>query len=97
MAEILSVRIPKSELKEIELISRQKKVTKSAVLRDVLEVGIKNMKLTIALDKFSKNEMTAWKAARMAGVPLTEFLDILKERGLEFHYTEDELMEDFAS
>ena len=47
-----------------------------------------------ALKGFQRNEVTAWKAARIAGVPLTQFLDILKERELEFHYTKEELRED---
>ncbi len=95
MEKTISVRIPKGELKEIEHISKYEKATKSTVLRDVLGIGIRNKMLGIAIEKFQKNEMTAWKAAGVAGVPLTEFLDILKEKGLEFHYTSEELSEEF--
>lgn len=95
MEKTISVRIPKEGLREIEHISRSQRATKSVVLREVLEIGIKNKMLSLALEKFQKNELTAWKAARFAGVPLTEFLDILKEKGLEFHYTALELSEEF--
>jgi len=50
--------------------------------------------LEIAFDKFQKNEATAWKASKIASLPLTEFLDMLKERGIEFHYGLEELKED---
>lgn len=46
------------------------------------------------LDKFRKNEVTAWKAARMANVPLTEFLDMLVQSEIYFHYGVKELRKD---
>ena len=95
MAETVSVRIDKLELKEINEISKLEKKTKSSVLREVLERGIKEKKLELALEKFRKNEATAWKAARMAGIPLTVFMDILVQRGIDFHYGVKELEEDF--
>ena len=95
MAETVSVRIDKPELKEIEAISKLEKKTKSNVLREVLEKGIMEKKLGIALEKFRNNEATAWKAARIANIPLTQFMDILVQKGIDFHYSTKELREDF--
>ena len=95
MAETVSVRIDKSELKEINDLSKIEKKTKSSVLREVLEKGLKEKKLELALEKFRNNEVTAWKAARMADIPLTIFMDILVQRGIDFHYGVKELKEDF--
>ena len=97
MDETISVRIPREELKEIDSISKYVNLTKSAILRDVLMLGVKQKMLDIALEKFQRNEATAWKAARIADIPLTRFLDILSERGIEFHYTKDELKEDIKN
>lgn len=44
--------------------------------------GIKQKKLEMALQKFAHKEATAWKAARLADIPLTSFFDVLKERGI---------------
>src|SRR3989338_5370722 len=68
MAETVSVRIDKEELNEINNISKLEKKTKSNVLREVLEKGIKEKKLEIALAKFRSSEATAWKDARLAGI-----------------------------
>ena len=95
MAETVSVRIDKAELKEINEISKLEKKTKSNVLREVLEKGIKEKKLGIALEKFRKNEATAFKAAEIAGVSLSEFLDALKQNNLTFHYSIEDLREEF--
>ena len=97
MEETISVRIPKEELKEIEQISKYEKTTRSAILRAILDFGIKQKLLEIALQKYQKEEATAWKAARIAQIPLTKFLDILGERGLQFHYTKEELLKDFEA
>lgn len=97
MEETTSVRLAKEDLKQIEEISKEDNVTKSTALREVLRKGIKEKKLEIALEKFQNNEATAWKAARIAGIPLTKFLDIIKDKGREFHYTKEDLLEDFEN
>ena len=94
MDETISVRIPKKELKEIENISREEKRKKSEVLRDVIDKGIREKKLEIALKKFQNNEATVSKASKIANVPLTSFLDILQKRGINFHYNLEDLRED---
>lgn len=95
MEETISVRIPGEDLKEIEKISKYSNLSKSAILRNVLAIGIKQKMLEIALEKFQKNEATASKAAQIAGVSLSEFLDILHEKGISLHYGVAELREDF--
>lgn len=95
MAETVSVRIDKPGLHEISELSRLEKKTKSTVLREVLEKGIRDKKLEIALQKFRDGGATAWQAARIAGIPLTGFLDVLVQRGIDFHYGLKELKEDF--
>ena len=95
MDETISVRIPVEDLKRLEKISQQAHLTKSAMLRDVLEIGIRQKMLQLALEKFQKEEVTAEKAAQLADIPLTRFLDILKENNIEFHYSMQDLVEEF--
>lgn len=95
MAETVSVRVDKPDLIEIEKISKLEKKSKSNVLREVIDKGIKEKKLDIALEKFRNNEATAWKAAKIANIPLTRFMDILVQKGIDFHYGVKELKEDF--
>jgi len=95
MENNVSVRIGKEELEEISKISKYLNATKSAILREVLGIGIKSKMLAIALEKFQKNEATAAKAASIAGVSLGRFLDILYENGISYHYGLNELKEDF--
>ena len=94
MEETISVRIPREELIEIDFISKNENTPKSTTLREVLKKGIKEKKLEIALVKFQKKEATASRAAKIAGIPLTLFLDILQGRNINFHYDLEDLKED---
>ncbi len=95
MEETISVRIPKEDLKMIEEASKFVKRKRSDVLRQIVELGVKQVMLEIAIEKFQKNEATASKAASIAGIPLTLFLDVLVERKMDFHYTKEDLRKDF--
>src|SRR3989338_4110845 len=77
MEKTISVRIGKEELIEIEDISKLEGRKKSEILRDVIDKGIKDKKLELALKKFQNNEATASKASKIAGIPLTSFLYFL--------------------
>lgn len=94
MEETISVRIPREELKEIENISKHENATRSAVLREALRKGIKEKLLELALKKFQENEVSISKAAKIAGIPLTKFLDILFEKKINLHYDLEDLRED---
>ena len=95
MAETVSVRIYKEDIKEIDKLSKLEKKSKSSLLREILELGLKDKKLELALEKFRKNKLSAWKAARIAEMPLSQFLDVLVEKNIDFHYGVKELEEDF--
>ena len=91
----ISIRIPIEEFEELKRISDDSGVGRSTVLRDVLDRGIRDKKLDLAIEKFRKREVTLWKAAKIANVPLTKFLEILADEGLEFHYKPDEVEAEF--
>lgn len=94
MEDSISVRIPKEDLKEIEILSEEEKRKKSDILREILYRGIMEKRLELALRKYQNNEATASKAAKIAGITLTKFLEKLGAKGIEFHYTIEDLRED---
>ena len=94
MSETVSVRIVKEELSMLNKLSKEEKRTRSEVLREVLEKGIREKKLELALKKYQNEEATAAKAAEIAGLPLTRFLGILFEKRIEFNYTPEDFRED---
>lgn len=94
MEKTISVRIPAQEMKAISHIAKDVNATKSFIMREILTLGIQQKRQDLALNLFQNKQATAWKAAALANMPLTEFLDLLKRKGLEFNYTEEEFLED---
>jgi len=47
------------------------------------------------LEKYKRQEITAWKAARLMNIPLTEFLEVLKKNNMFFNYSKEELEHEF--
>ena len=92
----VSVRIDSDDLREIDVLAKYEQQSKSDILREILALGIQDKRFEIALERFQKKELSAWQAARFAALPLTQFLDMLREKRIEFHYTEKELQEDAA-
>ena len=94
-SKTISIRIPLEEYEELKRLSNDSGVGRSTVLRDILDRGIRDKKLDLAIEKYRKREVTLWKAAKMAGLPLTKFLEILSDEGLEYHYNIEEVEEEF--
>ena len=94
MSGTISVRVGNDELNEISWLSREQRRKKSEVLREVIEKGLSQKRLEIAIEKYRNNEATAAKAAKIAGIPLSRFLDFLFEKKIELNYTIEDFRED---
>lgn len=94
-SDSISVRISEQQVQGIDYISKSVKRKKSETLREIVDLGIQQKRLELALEKFQRKEATAWRASRIAGIPLTSFLDILKDHKIVFHYSPEDLRKDF--
>ncbi|MBI2664464.1 UPF0175 family protein [Candidatus Woesearchaeota archaeon] len=91
----VAVRIEKRKLAEIKAISDEEKRKNSETFREIIDLGLKEKKLAIALEKYEGGVVSTGRAAEIASIPLSKFLDILRERNVPFKYTVKELQEDF--
>ena len=95
MESTVAVRIEKDTLAKIRIISKEENRKNSEVLREALDLGLREKKLSLALEKYKNKLVSIGKAAELADIPLSTFLDILRVRSVPFNYTVRELMEDF--
>lgn len=95
MDATIAVRIEKKKLAEIKAISKEENRKNSEILREALDIGLKEKKLNMALEKYKRREISTGKAAEIADVSLSRFLDILREKKVPFNYTVKDLMKDF--
>lgn len=95
MDATIAVRIAKEKLAEIKAISKEENRKNSEILREALDIGLMEKKLAMALEKYRRREISTGKAAEMAGISLSRFLDVLREKRVPFNYTVKDLMKDF--
>lgn len=95
MAEsvVTSVRLSRADLKALEALAAKLEVDRSALIKRALTAGVRELLLDEAVLAYQKGRASAWKAARSARVPLAEFIDELKRRGVAFRTDEDLLRE----
>ena len=64
MMKNVSVRLEDEFMKEAEKLAKLEAVDKSAIIREALEKGLSEVKLEIALDRFSKGKASTSEAAK---------------------------------
>ncbi len=85
--ETISIRIGK--MKEIDEFTELLKENRSETIRELLEEG-KKMK---ALELYKRKKISMGLAAKLAGLTLSEFIDLMKEFNVTLNITLDEVKE----
>ena len=94
--KLITLRVPQSVDDEISRISKLKDSDKSRLMRILLIKGMKDIKIEMAVDMYSKGRISLWKAARLADISLWEMIDIVKDKKIELQYGIRELKQDMG-
>jgi predicted HTH domain antitoxin len=94
MAGIVSGRLPDDLLRDLDRWGRSTGRTRSEVLRDVVRRGLAAERLERAVEAYRRREASLGKAADLAGVPPTVFLDALRQAGVVLPYDKEEAERD---
>ncbi len=87
---VTTVRLGNETLKELDALAEQEGVDRTTVLKKALELGVREIKIDIAVDRYQKSLTSAWRAAQEAGINLWEFIDVLKRREIGFVTSEED-------
>ncbi|MBS3101348.1 UPF0175 family protein [Candidatus Woesearchaeota archaeon] len=79
METVMTVRLPKDDLKVIEEISIKGRKDKSTTIRELVELG----KIYFAIMEYRENRISIGKAAEIAGLAISEMMDLLSKLGVE--------------
>ncbi|MCL4435476.1 MAG: UPF0175 family protein [Thaumarchaeota archaeon] len=75
----LTGRINRKQLEQLDEISKEEKIDRSAALRKILEIGIGEYLKRKAVDDYRRGRVSIGKAAEIANVSIAEFYKILKD------------------
>lgn len=94
MSTTLTARLPDELFREIEKISQEEHLDKSAVARRLLAKAVREHRLEAAIDRYREGNTTLRSAAEAAGVPLRVFIQELTAREIPLAYGPKDLEED---
>ena len=89
MYENIGARIPKEIRKDIEYVAKEEQTDKSSTARELIELG----RVYLAIKKYKENKISLGKAAELAGIVLSEMIDLLAEMGIKSHLEVDDYLE----
>ncbi|HLC72752.1 MAG TPA: UPF0175 family protein [Candidatus Nanoarchaeia archaeon] len=93
MLVTVSTRMDKESLDYIKKISRKFQIDKSTALRKLLKKGVEEDKKESAIELYRKGELSLEGAVKFADLYIGEFLEVLREEGIELNLT----MKDYES
>ena len=94
MSETITLRLPPQMAKKLKEIAKKEGKDRSTLIRELLENGVKEKSVEHAVELYRTGQVTAWKAAQLAGVSLWAFYKILDEKGIIIQYSENDLEQD---
>lgn len=80
----LIIKIDDNEYNEIKNFAIKMKMKRSAVIRKIIELGIRQLKRNEAFKKIKLKEWTIWKAAEYCNESYRSFLRLLKNENIFF-------------
>ncbi|MBI2936851.1 MAG: UPF0175 family protein [Thaumarchaeota archaeon] len=87
MSERISLVIPRRLRKAIRELQELTGEDQSTLLRRLLDKGLAEVKMEIAVDNYVKGKTSLEKSSETAGVSLWSFLDELRKRNISLKYS----------
>lgn len=97
MGATITTRVPDEIAKDIDFFTKYEKLDRSTLTRRLLAEALEQHKIEYALKRYKNKEVSLWKAAKTANVPLSRMLSILKQKKIPFNYSEKDLEEDIKA
>ena len=93
----IAARIPESVVEDLDFLAKEENTDKSKVIRELLSGAVKKKLIDIALEKYSKREISMGKAAEIAKISISDFMLKASGKGIVANYSAESLEKDFKA
>ena len=93
MGKIISIRINKRLEEIIGRYSEEKKSEQSDIIRDLIDNG----SIYLAIKDYAKGKYSIGKAAYLANLPLSEFMDLIMDLGIKSKINREDLLRGYEN
>ncbi|NMC05825.1 MAG: hypothetical protein GYA24_11465 [Candidatus Lokiarchaeota archaeon] len=92
MSNVISIRINKHLEELIELHAREARLEQSDIVRDLINKG----GIFVAIKGYAEGKYSVEKAASLASIPLSEFMDLVMSLGIKSKIDVDDMLDGSA-
>ena len=82
--ESLQIRIDDRNMKDLNELAQMLSSSRSEVIRRIIEGGIRELRMKIAMEKYIDDEFSLCRAAEFSGVSIQQMAKYLTQRGIPF-------------
>ena len=93
----LGIRLDKSFLQKVEKISKEESLDRSTVIRNLVNIGYKEMIKAKAAEKYIKGKITLSEASRIAELSMFDMEKYLVDQGFKSQYSIKDLKEELKN
>ena len=97
MSEGVVARVPAEIKKEIEFFAKHEQTDKSTIIRKLLTSAVKQKRLEYALKEYAERRVSLGKAAELAKMHISDFMEEAARRHIPINYTKEDLERDFKA
>ncbi len=82
--ESIQIRIDEKNMKDLNELAQMLSSSRSEVIRRIIEGGIRELRMKIAMEKYIDDEFSLCRAAEFSGVSIQQMARYLAQRGIPF-------------
>ena len=97
MYENIAARVPQTIVRDIDYVAKEENTDKSKVIRELLSEGVRSKLLELSLKKYSRREISLGRAAKLAKMPLADFMVNAAKSKIPMNYSIESLEKDFRA
>ncbi|MHA1263423.1 MAG: UPF0175 family protein [Candidatus Freyarchaeota archaeon] len=92
--KVTTVRLPEETVKAPEGLAKMLHREKSDIMREALQLGIRELKIRLALDLYTKGRISFGRTAELSGLGYRELSLELRRRNVPIRYGEERFNEE---
>jgi len=97
MSKTISLKLHKRTILELDELAKLEDKDRSELVRDILDVGVREKKIQYSLKLYQAGRVSLWKAARLAGPSLWKLIEVLSSKKIQIQYSEHDLEKDLKA
>lgn len=91
---LISTRLPEDMERALKWYAKKERLGTTIALRKILDKGIKEIKIEYALELYRNGRIGIGRVAKLVEISIWEAIDIIREKRIPMHYTQDDVEKD---